>query len=95
MYHIIVIYASVLSVLVQGLKLHWPVSSFSVSLSSKSDYFEGFMLQANEVGSTVPIGTFSVLNSSAQAIYCNTDAVSFSTLFFLLYYFLPLLIIIN
>ncbi|XP_048031022.1 putative ferric-chelate reductase 1 [Megalobrama amblycephala] len=46
----------------------------TVSLSSKSDYFEGFMLQANEVGSTVPIGTFSVLNSSAQAIYCNTDA---------------------
>ncbi|XP_067291028.1 putative ferric-chelate reductase 1 [Pseudorasbora parva] len=38
------------------------------------DNFEGFLLQANQVGLTDPTGTFSVADSRIQVIYCNTDA---------------------
>lgn len=38
------------------------------------------MLQANQVGSEYPIGTFTVTDNGAQVLSCNSVAVSFSTL---------------
>ncbi|KAK7118563.1 hypothetical protein R3I94_022150 [Phoxinus phoxinus] len=47
----------------------------TVSLSAQStDYFEGFMLQANLVGSQNPIGTFTVTDNRAQGLVCNSVA---------------------
>uniref|UniRef100_A0A8C2ACY6 Wu:fj05g07 n=1 Tax=Cyprinus carpio TaxID=7962 RepID=A0A8C2ACY6_CYPCA len=44
----------------------------TVLLNSQSgDQFEGFMLQARGVGSTTPIGTFTVTDSNAQLLSCN------------------------
>ncbi|XP_026115172.1 putative ferric-chelate reductase 1 isoform X1 [Carassius auratus] len=48
----------------------------TVLLSSQSgDQFEGFMLQARRVGSSTPIGTFTV-TSNAQLLSCNGVANS-------------------
>ncbi len=39
------------------------------------------MLQARRVGSSTPIGTFTVMNSDAQLLSCDGAAVSLSALF--------------
>uniref|UniRef100_A0A672L2X9 Amylo-alpha-1, 6-glucosidase, 4-alpha-glucanotransferase n=1 Tax=Sinocyclocheilus grahami TaxID=75366 RepID=A0A672L2X9_SINGR len=39
--------------------------------SQPGDQFEGFMLQARQVGSTTSIGTFNVVDSNAQLLSCN------------------------
>ncbi|XP_050953586.1 putative ferric-chelate reductase 1 [Labeo rohita] len=44
----------------------------TVSLNNQSaDQFEGFMLQARQVGSTTSIGTFNVTGSNAQLLSCD------------------------
>ncbi|XP_077101171.1 putative ferric-chelate reductase 1 [Siphateles boraxobius] len=46
-----------------------------VSLNTQSgDYFKGFMLQANLVGSNNPIGIFTVTGNGAQVISCSNVA---------------------
>uniref|UniRef100_A0A8C2K5Z9 Wu:fj05g07 n=1 Tax=Cyprinus carpio TaxID=7962 RepID=A0A8C2K5Z9_CYPCA len=47
----------------------------TVLLKSQSgDQFEGFMLQARQVGSTTSIGTFSVMESNTQLLSCDAAA---------------------
>ncbi|KAK7123546.1 hypothetical protein R3I93_021847 [Phoxinus phoxinus] len=48
----------------------------TVSLNAQSGNFKGFMLQANQVGSQNPIGTFTVTDSGAQGLVCNSVANS-------------------
>ncbi|XP_056105185.1 putative ferric-chelate reductase 1 [Rhinichthys klamathensis goyatoka] len=46
----------------------------TVSLNAQSGDFKGFMLQANLVGSNNPIGTFTVTDSAAQGLICDSVA---------------------
>ncbi|XP_051543211.1 putative ferric-chelate reductase 1 [Myxocyprinus asiaticus] len=44
----------------------------TVTLSAQSGVsFEGFMLQARQVGSSTPIGTFTVMATGSQSLTCN------------------------
>jgi hypothetical protein len=49
----------------------------NVTISSTDDRpFEGFILQAREIGSTIPVGEFVDLPLHTKVIKCTSDGVS-------------------
>lgn len=68
------------SCMLLGMDFNRPVFSlFSVTLSTNTLYFEGFMLLARIVGTPSAIGSFTVTDNMTQTLNCN-GAVSLYTL---------------
>ena len=49
---------------------------FNVAVQSAGTSFQGFILQAREVGMNVPIGRFTQVPNNAKATCCTSDNVS-------------------